>query len=90
MSGNRAAKLDMHQASLFRLRKGAIALRRSPTLWIDLIWSVVGLPVGAVLLLVRMVRIHGATQMLGFVLALAGVVLARRVGSASSQSVTFI
>ncbi|GAB7523138.1 DMT family transporter [Paraburkholderia sp. 2C] len=80
---------------------------QSPTLWIGLIWSVVGLSVGAVLLLVWMVRIHGATkmstlllavpalaageawllfgeklgamQMLGFVLALAGVVLARRV-----------
>ncbi|QYD73051.1 DMT family transporter [Paraburkholderia edwinii] len=83
----------------------------SPTLWIGLIWSVVGLSVGAVLLLVWMVRIHGATkmstlllavpalaageawilfgeklgaiQMLGFVLALAGVVLARRVATPS-------
>lgn len=84
---------------------------QSPTLWIGLIWSVVGLSVGAVLLLVWMVRIHGATkmstlllavpalaaaeawilfgeklgamQMFGFVLALAGVVLARRVATPS-------
>ncbi len=83
----------------------------TPTLWLGLAWSVVGLSVGAVLLLVWMVRVHGATrmstlllavpalaaaeawalfgeklsalQMLGFVLALAGVVLARRAAAPS-------
>jgi drug/metabolite transporter (DMT)-like permease len=79
---------------------------QTPTLWLGLFWSVVGLSVGAVLLLVWMVRLHGATKMsalllavpglaateawlifgekltalqiVGFALALAGVVLARR------------
>ena len=82
------------------------------TLWAGLAWSVIGLSVGAVLLLVSMVRTHGATKMstlllavpglaaaeawllfgeklttiqvLGFALALAGVVLARRVALTSS------
>ncbi|GAB2914626.1 DMT family transporter [Paraburkholderia jirisanensis] len=86
----------------------------TPMLWFGLIWSVLGLSVGAVLLLVWMVRIHGATkmstlllvvpalaageawmlfgeklgaiQMLGFVLALVGVVLARRVAAPSQRN----
>ena len=84
----------------------------TPVLWLVLIWSVVGLSVGAVLLLVWMVRVHGATKMsalllavpglaaaeawvlfgerlggiqiLGFVLALVGVVVARRAASTAT------
>jgi drug/metabolite transporter (DMT)-like permease len=94
------------------LAGGGYQWDHTPTLWFGLVWSVVGLSVGAVLLLVWMVRIHGATkmstlllavpalaaaeswflfgeklgalQMLGFVLALAGVALARRVATSSA------
>jgi drug/metabolite transporter (DMT)-like permease len=88
------------------LGSGTYQWDQAPALWASLAWSVLGLSVGAIILLVAMVRSHGATKMstlllavpvlaaieawllfgerltmvqiTGFVIALAGVVLARK------------
>ncbi|RFU49080.1 DMT family transporter [Paraburkholderia sp. DHOC27] len=54
------------------LTSGSYEWTPSFTLWFSLLWSVLGLSVGATLLIVWMVRAHGVTKMSALLLAVPG------------------